>query len=214
MFDYSLAHWSGFIATCILLTIAPGPDLAFILAKTAKGGKRAGFQAMYGIWSGAFAHVIMAAFGLSAILSSSAAAFTMVKYLGAAYLVWLGISTFMPSKDDAKTARTDVKDKPSSTENVFRQGVVVALLNPKTALFFLAFLPQFTSPTAGPIAAQLFLHGSLVIVTAMIIEPMIMLGSDQVFKRVKTSQSTNQVLDRLLGIFCIGLGLKLALASR
>jgi len=92
MFDYSLLHWTGFLAAAILLNLAPGPDIAFILGQTVRGGRRAGFAALFGIWTGAFGYVLMATAGLSAILATSATAFSMVKWAGAAYLIWLGIA--------------------------------------------------------------------------------------------------------------------------
>lgn len=91
MFDYSLVHWSTFFTAALLLNLSPGPDIAFILGQTARNGRQGGFSAMFGIWSGAFLHVIMAAVGLSAILATSAMAFSVVKWAGAAYLIWLGI---------------------------------------------------------------------------------------------------------------------------
>jgi threonine/homoserine/homoserine lactone efflux protein len=90
MFEYSSVHWTAFFTATLLLTVSPGPDIAFMLGQTVKGGTRAGFAAMFGIWAGAFCHVLMAALGLSAIIATSAEAFSIVKWVGAAYLIWLG----------------------------------------------------------------------------------------------------------------------------
>jgi len=91
MFEYTLTHWGTFFVAAVLLNLSPGPDIAFILGQTARNGQRSGFAAMFGIWSGTFLHVLLAAVGLSAILATSATAFTFVKWIGAAYLIWLGV---------------------------------------------------------------------------------------------------------------------------
>ncbi|HHI71584.1 MAG TPA: LysE family translocator, partial [Rhodobacteraceae bacterium] len=168
MFDYTLLHWTGFLMAAIVLNLAPGPDIAFILGQTVRGGRKSGFAAMAGIWTGAFGHVLMAAAGLSAILATSAVAFSMVKWAGAVYLIWLGIQAIRSG--GGKFIAEDVKTTPSLLP-IYRQGMIVALLNPKVAIFFLAFLPQFVVAGAGPVWAQLFLHGVLIIVVAAFIEP-------------------------------------------
>ena len=94
MFEYTLVHWTTFGVAAILLSLSPGPDMAFILGQVAKGGRRAGFAAMFGIWTGTMIHVAMAAIGLSAVLATSAVAFSLVKWIGAAYLIWLGTVSY------------------------------------------------------------------------------------------------------------------------
>lgn len=209
MFDYGLAHWLTFFTAAILLTLSPGPDIAFILAQTTKRGRKAGFLAMYGIWTGAFFHVFLAAFGLSAILATSATAFTLVKFVGAAYLIFLGVQTFR-SQGTLEQAETDLK----SGRSVFQQGMVVAALNPKTAIFFLSFLPQFVVAGAGPVSAQLFLHGSLVIAVAIFIEPPIIFASSKLASKIGRNQKLGAWLDRGLGCLFIGLGLRLITQSQ
>lgn len=211
MFDYSLIHWTSFLAAAMLLNLAPGPDMAFILAQTARGGRPAGFAAMFGIWTGAFGHVLMAALGLTAILAASAAAFTVVKWLGAAYLIWLGVQALL-SRGDGFMTKAD--SGPRSAWPIFRQGVLVALLNPKVAIFFLAFLPQFVVPGAGPAWAQLFLHGALIIVVAVFVEPPLILVSARLIGRLRGSRKLGQWLDRSLGALFVTLGIKLALSER
>ena len=147
MFDYSLAHWATFFTAAILLNLSPGPDMAFILGQTAKRGTQSGFVAMFGIWSGAFVHVVFAALGLSAILATSAKAFTVVKWIGATYLIWLGIQAL---RSHGAILSVDGQVSQKGLAQVFRQGVLVAVLNPKVAVFFLAFLPQFAEVGARP----------------------------------------------------------------
>jgi threonine/homoserine/homoserine lactone efflux protein len=211
MFDYSLAHWVTFFTAAILLNLSPGPDMAFILAHTAKGGMRAGFSAMFGIWSGAFIHVIFAALGLSAILATSATAFSVVKWIGAVYLIWLGLQTLL-----SKGSLFAVKPQTSSIDRmkIFQQGLLVDVLNPKVAIFFLAFLPQFTETGLGPISAQLFLHGSLIIVTAAFIEPPLVILGGKLTGYLNDNIRVSLWMDRSLGALFVGLGIKLATSDR
>ncbi len=210
MFDYSLAHWMTFFTAAILLNLSPGPDMAFILAQTAKRGIRAGFAAMFGIWTGAFIHVLFAALGLSAILATSATAFAIVKYAGAAYLIYLGIQALL-SKGERLSSSTQA---PKSLTSLYRQGVVVSLLNPKVAIFFLAFLPQFVEPAAGSISAQLFLHGFLIIVAAAFIEPPLILIGGRLTNAMKRNIRISIWMDRGLGTLFVWLGVKLAMSER
>ncbi len=211
MFDYSFAHWATFFTAAILLNLSPGPDMAFILAQTTKGGVRAGFSAMFGIWSGAFVHVIFAALGLSAILATSATAFSIVKWAGAVYLIWLGFQAFFSKASDT-TAKS--QGSPEGMLKIYRHGVVVAVLNPKVAIFFLAFLPQFVEVGAGPVGAQLFLHGSLIIAVAGLIEPPLIIIGDKVSLYFKRHVRASRWLDRGLGALFVGLGIKLATSDR
>ena len=211
MFDYSLAHWATFFTAAVLLNLSPGPDMAFILAQTAKGSVRSGFFAMFGIWTGAFVHVIFAALGLSAILTTSAVAFSTVKWVGAAYLVWLGIQALRSNgtmmSDSGRTA-------PKGLMKIFKQGVLVAVLNPKVAIFFLAFLPQFVEAGAGPVSAQLFLHGILIIVVAALIEPPLVLVGDRLTGYLSRNRRVSRWMDHGLGALFVWLGIKLATSDR
>ena len=211
MLVYDFAHWSAFLTAAFILNLAPGPDIAFVLGQTARGGKRSGTAAMFGIWAGAFCHVVFAAVGLSAVVAASATAFTAVKWIGVAYLLWLGVQA-LRSKGG-----TFVADTPSTDGDfwqIFRQGVLVDLLNPKVAIFFLAFLPQFVVPDAGPVWLQLFVHGALIVVVAAIVEtPMVLLG-DRMTRRLRESRRLALWLDRTIGAMLIALGLRLALTER
>ena len=211
MFDYSLLHWTTFLVAAVLLTLSPGPDIAYILAQTAKNGQRSGFAAMFGIWTGAFIHVLLAAVGLSAILATSATAFAVVKWIGAAYLIWLGIQAL---RSDGASYAADSPVSKTSNARIYWQGTLVAVLNPKVAVFFLAFLPQFVVEGAGPAAAQLFLHGSLLIVVAAFIEPpLVMLGA-KLTRFLGENKRVARWMDRGLGTLFVGLGLRLAFSER
>ena len=207
IFEYSAAHWAAFFSAAVLLNLSPGPDIAYILGRTATGGRRAGVFAMFGIWTGAFFHVIMAAVGLSALLVASSTAFTVVKWIGAGYLIWLGLKALL-SKGGGFVGQPG---KAVSDGAVFQQGVLVATLNPKVAVFFLAFLPQFVVPGAGPVPAQLFLHGALIIVVAAFVETPMVLAGARLAQGLKNAPNVAVWLDRTLGALFIGLGLRLAL---
>ena len=211
MFDYTLLHWTAFATAAVLLNLSPGPDIAFILGQTVRGGRAAGFSAMFGIWTGAFGHVLMAALGLSAILAASATAFSIVKWAGAVYLLWLGVSAIRSG--GGRFVSDDVKTSPRLS-SIFRQGMLVAILNPKVAIFFLAFLPQFAVPGAGPLWAQMFLHGVLIIVAAAFIEPLLVLAGDRLAMLLRGNPRIGLWMDRSLGAVFIALGLRLALQER
>jgi threonine/homoserine/homoserine lactone efflux protein len=211
MLDYSHAHWITFLTAAILLNLSPGPDMAFILGHTVKSGTRTGFAALFGIWTGACLHVAMAAFGLSAVLAASAVAFSAVKWIGAIYLVWLGIQALRSNGDGGliNTARDILP-----WHRVYRQGILVSLLNPKVAIFFLAFLPQFVVDGAGPTWLQLAAHGILIIAVAVFIEPPLILAGSRIADLVKRRKSVGLWLDRGLGALLVALGVRLALTAR
>jgi threonine/homoserine/homoserine lactone efflux protein len=145
-----------FVAAATLLAVTPGPGIFYVLARTLAGGKREGVLSALGTFIGGTVHVLAAGFGLSAVLAASATAFAAVKYAGALYLVWLGFRMIR--------ARNMPMDEASGTGNrnhAFRQGVVTEVLNPKTALFFLSFLPQFVNLALGHVVVQFLLLGTL-----------------------------------------------------
>lgn len=211
MLHYNLAHWSTFLVAALLLDLAPGPDLAFILGHTARSGRRHGAATMLGIWVGVLCHITLAAVGLSAIIAASAAAFAIIKWIGVAYLFWLGLQA-LGSKGGSFAIQ-----RPTSAAGlrlVFGQGVLVNLLNPKVAIFFLAFLPQFVVAGAGPIWLQLLVHGVLIIAVAALIEPPLVLFGDRLTAKLRASHGLAFWLDRALGGMLIGLGIKLAVTQR
>ena len=213
MFEYDFVHWSAFFAAAFILNIVPGPDMVLILGHTVKSGRKAGTAAMLGVWTGAVGHVVLAALGLSALIAASATAFSVVKWVGAVYLIWIGIKAI---RSGGRLFDHDDK-RPSQTIvfwPIFRQGMFNNLLNPKAAIFFLAFLPQFVVENAGRVWAQLMLHGALVIVVAAIVEvPLVYLG-DKISAALRSSKSLARGLDRAFGALLIGLGLRLALSAK
>ena len=213
MFDYTLVHWTTFLGAAALLNVSPGPDIAFILGHTVRGGRRTGATAMLGIWTGAFGHVALAAAGLSALVLASAALFSAVKWLGVAYLLWIGLQALLSRGSGFATATATAAGQ-GRLSAVYRQGILINLLNPKVALFFVAFLPQFVEPGAGPVWAQLLLHGSLIVAVAATIEPPLVLLGDRLTRRLRASDRLGRWLDRALGTLLIALGVRLALIER
>ncbi|MEK1891324.1 MAG: LysE family translocator [Phyllobacterium sp.] len=150
-----LTLWGLFIVASAVLLLTPGPAVLYIIARSVEQGRAAGLVSVLGIHLGTIVHITAAAVGLSALVMSSALAFSVVKYLGAAYLIWIGIRTFM-----AKDLDPEAPALPAEPlRRIFRDGFVVNLFNPKTAIFFLAFLPQFVDPSRGNVHWQILILG-------------------------------------------------------
>jgi len=214
MFDYNMMHWVTFVSATVLLNLSPGPDMAFMLGQTIKGGRTKGFAAMLGMWLATACHAVLAAFGLSAILLASAGAFTVMKWVGAMYLVWLGVQALRSRGVALLPAENSDNHSAYTKRKVFNQGFFVCLLNPKVALFFMAFLPQFVVPGAGPTAYQLLFHGMLVVVVSGVVEPPIIVVADRMSSRARNSVRVGRWLDRCLGVLLIGLGVRLAISKQ
>ena len=135
-----------FVGAVLLLNLTPGPDTAYIVARSVAQGRAAGVWSALGIATGCCVHALLAAFGLTALVAASPLAFSIVQYLGAAYLIWLGLKTIR--EGNGVPPATVTRSGPA---RAFRDGIVVEALNPKTAAFFLAFLPQFVDPSSGPV---------------------------------------------------------------
>lgn len=183
--------------------------MTFMLAQTVRNGRKAGFAALFGSLVATYFHVAMAAIGLSAVIATSAVAFSIVKWAGVIYLVWLGLQAFKSSKG-AKTKETI---RSTTTRSVFLQGMLICALNPKVAIFFLAFLPQFVVEGAGPISLQLLLHGTLLVVVGLLLQsPLILMGS-RIASTLRENQNLRTWLDRCLGALFFTLGIRLAISK-
>ena len=161
--------------------------------------------------AGAFVHVIFSVIGLSAILATSATAFTIVKWVGAVYLIWLGVKAL---RSKGTSLSTETSSPKLSNITILKQGLLVSVLNPKVAIFFLAFLPQFVVAGSGPESAQLLLHGMLIIVVAAFIEIPIILVGAKLKNLLSNNTTVGKWIDRTLGTLFISLGIKLALSER
>ncbi len=203
------SYWVIFFSAAVAINISPGPDLIYILSKTIAQGRKIGIASSLGVCSGALVHVFSAALGLSAILATSAMAFTIVKYIGAAYLIYLGIKALR-----SKGTTFDLPEKNGgkiTAWQAFRQGALVDILNPKVAIFFMAFLPQFVRPEIGYSSLQILFLGILVILVAVVIETFIVLSAAQTTNFFRRNRRFSAWLDRILGSILIGLGMRLAL---
>jgi RhtB (resistance to homoserine/threonine) family protein len=207
----STSYWLLFFSAAFAINISPGPDMIYILSKTIAEGRKIGIATSIGVWSGALVHVLAAALGLSAILATSAITFSVVKYVGAAYLVYLGIQA-LRSKGETFDLTTN-RGAQITAWKAFRQGALVDILNPKAAIFFMAFLPQFIRPELGHNSTQIFMLGVLVIVVAIPVELFVVLTADRTTNYLRKNRRFSIWLDRVLGSVLIGLGLRLALAE-
>ncbi|MDG4721493.1 MULTISPECIES: LysE family translocator [Thalassospira] len=217
-----LVQYTPFLIAAFLLNISPGPDMAYIIGQTAVHGRKIGLFSTFGVVSGAFVHVIAAALGLSAILATSALAFAIVKWVGVAYLVWLGICALRSSfarkancnADDEIVPAVAISTKPMTALQAWRQGVMIDVLNPKVAIFFMAFLPQFVDLAHGQGATQFLVLGSMVNLIGLIVESCIVLMVASAATRIKANGAVGAWLQRALGGMFIALGAKLALSQQ
>jgi RhtB (resistance to homoserine/threonine) family protein len=207
---FGTQHYSLFLLSAILLNLTPGQDTLYIVGRSIAQGRKAGLLSVLGISSGAVIHILAAAFGLSAVLAASASAFTVVKLAGAAYLVYLGIRMwFERSAGSGQPASLMQAD----SWGIYRAGLLTNLLNPKVAMFFLAFLPQFVDPSApSKLIAFLFL-GATCLTTGTIWCVFLALAASAISSRLRNSYSTSALIRRTTGALFVGLGVRLA-ASR
>jgi threonine/homoserine/homoserine lactone efflux protein len=200
-----------FAAASLAFLAIPGPSVFYIVTRSLAQGRRAGVTSMLGVQAGGLVHVVAAAFGVSALIASSATAFTIVKYAGAAYLVLLGVLKLLSRGEEAEV-EVDARG-PASGRRLFWQGAVVNVLNPKTALFFLAFLPQFVDPSAGPVAPQMLVLGTLLVGIGVVSDGTYALVAAGAGRRLRETAAARRLLDRLSGGVFISLGLVAALAG-
>jgi threonine/homoserine/homoserine lactone efflux protein len=190
-----------FLAASLVLAVTPGPGVVYIVIRSMSQGRLAGLASVAGVAAGNFGNAILASLGLAAVFAVSALAFTIVKWLGAAYLVWLGLAAL-------RSARTDAaRPAPArhSLPRIWRDAFLVALLNPKTTLFFAAFLPQFTSP-GSPRAVQCLLLGAIFVAIAMISDTIYALAAGAASGMLRNARGLQTLARYLAGSALIGLG--------
>jgi threonine/homoserine/homoserine lactone efflux protein len=198
-----------FAAASLAFLAIPGPSVFYIVTRSLVQGRRAGVTSMLGVQAGGLVHVVAAAFGLSALIASSATAFTIVKYAGAAYLVFLGLRKLLAHRGD----EPDPEPRgPAALSDLFWHGVVVNVLNPKTALFFLAFLPQFVDPSA-PVAPQMLVLGLLLVALGVLSDGTYALLAAGAGRRLRSAVASRRMLERLSGGVFVALGVVAAVAG-
>lgn len=199
-----------FVGTGILLNLYPGPDTLYIIGRSLSQGRSAGVAAALGIGTGSIVHTLLGAFGLSAIITASATAFLLLKYAGCAYLIYQGIQLLRSAPAAAPVTARLSRD---NLLQVYRQGAVTNILNPKVALFFLAFLPQFISLASPNKPLSFIILGALFVTTGTIWCLLVALFSAALSRRLRQSPGTSRLLRRINGLLFLGLGFKLATAQ-
>ena len=199
----------AFLIAATVLAITPGPGIAYVVARTVAGGRAEGLASCIGTGLGGMLHVLAAAVGLSLVVAESAIAFTLVKYLGAAYLVYLGVRMLM--RRQADEAKQSVSAQ--GARRALMEGIVVEALNVKTALFFLAFLPQFVAPTE-PLVPQLVLLGSICVALNTLVDVIAVLAAERLLDSGAARAARARLMTRVSGVTMIGLGVFLATARR
>lgn len=196
-----------FLIASALLTIAPGPDIIYVLTRGVSQGPRAGVAAALGFASGCIFHTVLAAVGIAAIIRSSDVAFDVVRYAGAAYLIWIGIQALRHRSSFSIDGASDAK----ALATIYRQSVIGNMLNPKVTLFFLAFLPQFVNTQAGHVGWQMALLGVIFMVQTIVIFGAVALFSGWLGAWIRRKPAIGQRLNVFAGITFIALGIRVAL---
>jgi threonine/homoserine/homoserine lactone efflux protein len=196
-----------FLIASALLTIAPGPDIVYVLTRGIAQGRKAGFAAALGFATGCIFHTLLAALGVAALIRSSDLAFNAVRYAGAAYLVWIGIQALRHRSSFSIAGSGDAK----ALWTIYRQSVIGNALNPKVTLFFLSFLPQFVNVEAGHVGWQMALLGAVFMVQTVAIFGLIALFSGWIGERVRRNPAIGTRLNTFAGITFIALGIRVAL---
>ena len=205
----TLSTLAIFIGASLVLLLTPGPAVVYIVARGVSQGWRAGVTSALAVGGGNFVHALAATAGLSALLVASAEAFTIVKWAGAAYLVWIGVRTLLGS--DTKSEAPAPPIQPLS--RIARQGFVVAVLNPKTAIFFLAFVPQFVNPSHGPVAWQFLILGTLFAILGIVTDSAYGVLAGALQGLVTQRRAAQRPARLATGTLYLGLGVSAALAE-
>jgi len=198
----------AFLLAALVLAVTPGPGIAYVVARTAAGGRAEGLASCVGTGLGGLLHVCAAALGLSVLLAQSATAFTVVKYVGAAYLVYLGVRLLLVKAPVAVGAVV-----PGGARRALLEGVLVEALNVKTALFFLAFLPQFLVSGSAPVP-QLVVMGTICVLLNTLVDVGAVLGAARLLQAGHTARRRARLLNKVSGVTLVGLGLYIAAARR
>ena len=208
-----LPGWSDlllFISAALVLLFIPGPAVLYILARSVEQGRRAGLASASGIATGTLAHVLAATLGLSALLLSSAIAYSVVKYAGAVYLLYLGIKKFR----ERPAVRDELKQVPAlPLRRIYAQGILVQVLNPKTAIFFFAFLPQFVNPARGHVSLQFFVLGMIFILLGLSSDSVWALTAGSAAGWLRQNQAFIRNERYISGTVYLGLGMATAVSG-
>ena len=203
------SHLPWFLCVALVLALTPGPGIFYVAGRTLAGGRSEGLASSFGTGLGGLAHVAAGAVGVSALIMASAEAFTILKLIGAVYLVYLGVQTWRTAGEAAPVQATDA----GGARRAFVQGMIVEATNPKTAAFFLAFVPQFVEPGQGSVALQFMALGVMSVVLNTAVDVLVTFGAAAVRNRL-TGGSAVRRLRRGSAALMVGLGISLALSRR
>ncbi|MDP1964376.1 MAG: LysE family translocator [Reyranella sp.] len=204
-----LADFALFFVTALAIAVSPGPGIFYVAARTLAGGRDEGLASSVGTGVGGLVHVTAGAVGVSALVMASAEAFAILKIAGAAYLVWVGIKTLREARIDL-----DVRVNATGAPRAFREGIIVEALNPKTAVFFLAFLPQFVDPADGPVWLQFLLLGLVSVILNTAVDVVVAVVASRARSMAVARPSVLRRLRQGAGLAIASLGLALVFARR
>jgi len=207
-----IIHFETFILTGILLNLTPGNDTIFILTKSISQGKKAGIVSALGIATGSIVHTLLAAFGLSIIIAKSILVFNIIKFAGAAYLLYMGYK-MLTDKSQLNSGRVSESEIVDFWK-IYRGGILTNVLNPKVALFFIAFLPQFIDINVSTSVWPFLILGTTFIITGTIWCCILAIFAATIFSKLKDNQKAATYINRVCGLSLIGLGVKVALSTR
>lgn len=207
-----IVHFETFLLAGILLNLTPGNDTIFILSKSIGQGKKAGIVSTFGIATGSVGHTLLAAFGLSIIIAKSILLFNIIKYLGAAYLLYMGYK-MLTNKTQLNTDGI-IMTKSVNYLKIYRDGFFTNILNPKVALFFIAFLPQFIDTTYRNTVFPFLLLGTTFITTGTIWCMILAVFASAIFAKLKDNKKMSTYINKICGLSLIGLGIKVALIDK
>ncbi|MCM3789898.1 LysE family translocator [Domibacillus indicus] len=206
----SLLTVISFLGTAILLTLMPGPDNLFVLAQSIVKGKQAGIATAFGLCTGLLVHITAAAVGISALVYQSSVAFALVKYAGAAYLLYLAYKSFRASGSDFSLSGHD----SLSYKALYKRGIIMNVLNPKVSLFFLALFPQFIDHTAGSITMQMIVYGFIFLIQALILFTLISVFAGKIGEFLRKSPSVSRKMNIIQGSIFTLIGVKIAFSQK
>jgi len=202
--------FSAFFLASALLAIAPGPDNVFVLTQSALHGKLSGLVVVFGLCTGLLVHTAAVAFGVAVIFQASTLAFTLLKIIGAGYLVYLAWQVFRATPEQIRMQ----SDQQKSLGTLYRRGIIMNVTNPKVSIFFLAFLPQFADPVRGPISLQMVALGGIFITATILVFGAIALIGGALGEWLNRSECAQRVMNWTAGTIFVGLALKLVTAER
>ncbi|MBO4226540.1 LysE family translocator [Bradyrhizobium neotropicale] len=209
-----LTQFALFFAAALVLAVTPGPGIFYVAARTLAGGRAEGVASSVGTGLGGMVHVVAGSLGVSAIVLASAELFTALKLIGAAYLIWIGLRTLLSARRDASAGLKGPTAPPIGPRRAFREGVLVEALNPKTAAFFLAFVPQFVTPTAGHVALQFVTLGFVSVALNTLADIVVAFAASRIRQGAAARPALIRRLREASGAAMIALGIGLVLAKR